>query len=87
VHEPNAAASLLAPPPSRGAAAAPAEQLDTSIPGLAHVCVGAGKLAALHVVTGEPPPPHVWSPAPHAQSPPGNMQQRPSVAMTVDAPG
>jgi hypothetical protein len=87
VHDPNAGPSPLALPASRGAPEVPVEQLATSTSGLAHVWLGAGKLAALHVVTGEPPAPHVCSPAPHAQSPPGNMQQRPSVAIVVDAPG
>jgi hypothetical protein len=87
VQEPNAVASTGGLLASMGAAAVPAEQLVTSISGLAHVCTGGGKFAALQVVTGEPPPPHVRSPAPHAHSPFGNMQQRPSDAIVVDAPG
>jgi hypothetical protein len=87
VHEPNAGASLGGLPASIGAPASPAEQLATrTVPPL-HVCVGGGKFAALHVVTGEPPPPQVWSPEPHAHSPSGNMQQIPSVAPVVEPPG
>jgi hypothetical protein len=86
VHEPNGGASL-GPPASRGAAVVPAEQLAISICGLAQAWLGAGKFAALHLVTGEPPSPQVWSPAAHAQSPPANMQHWPSVAIVVDAPG
>jgi hypothetical protein len=57
-HAPNGGASVVAPP-STGVAAAPAEQLESSTWGLVQVCVGGGKFAALHVVTAEPPPPHV----------------------------
>lgn len=87
VHVPNAGASLIELPASRIVAELPAEQLVTSSPGAGHDCEGGGKLAALHVVTGEPPPPHVRNPEPHAHSPWGNMQQIPRVAMDVEAPG
>jgi hypothetical protein len=87
VHVPNAGASLGGLPASRIVAELPAEQLVTSWRGGGHVCDGGGKLAALHVVTGEPPPPHVRKPEPHAHSPSGNMQQIPRVAIDVDAPG
>jgi hypothetical protein len=60
VHEPNGRASRGAPlPESLGTRASGSEQLATLVLLPAHVDVGAGKFAALHVLTGEPPMPQV----------------------------
>jgi hypothetical protein len=87
VHDPDGRASIGGVPESSGAPASSAEQLAKSTFPEAHACVGAGKFAALQVVTGAAPIPHVCSPAPQAHSPFENMQQIPSVAVIVEAPG
>ncbi len=86
VHEPNDATSASGLPESLGAPM-PVVQLATVVRPPEHVDDFGGKLLALHVETGEPPPPHVCNPAPHAQSPLGNLQQIPSDDCVVEPPG